>query len=690
MKIGPYEIQGSLGRGATGTVFRARAPSGEEVAVKLLAKLDARSHARFERERRLLGTFTAREGFVPLLDSGTTPDGPYLVMPIVPGGTLRERLEKGALGIEETLALGRSLAAALARAHERGVIHRDLKPENVLFTAEGQPLVADLGLGKHFDLAAPGASQSVALSRSGEVRGTVGYMPTEQIEDARSVGPEADAFALGAILYECLAGGPAFSGGTVLELIAKVTSGKKEPLARARPDAPRWLVAVVERALATAAGDRFADGAALLEALSKKSVRPSDRRFAVLSVGLLLVGLALATYFLSRPKTDAERARARREAAESGHVPAMVELGCALATGQGEPKDLTEAARWFRKAAEAGDAGAMARLGSMLESGHGMPKDEAEAIRWYRGAAAAGDTRAMTNLGALLAEGRGVPKDEAAAFEWYRKAAALGNPIALFNLGYCYEKGQGVTANETEALRTYREGAATGDADCMTNLGRMLEEGRGGEKNETEAVSWFRKSATAGNARAMYRLGVMLGEGRGTLQDESASAYWIRVAAEGGIPSAMLELGRMLAQGRGMAKDDAAAASWFRKASDAGNTFAMTNLGAMLETGRGVTKNETEAGEWYRKAAIVGEPMAMTNLGLMLEQGRGMAKDDVEAVSWFRRAAAARNPVAMYNLGFMLERGSDTDKEEALGWYRKAAELGHESARAALQRLQRN
>ena len=301
VKIGPYEVLGELGRGGMGVVYRARSSPGEEVAVKLLVKTDPEKLARFERERRLLGTFTAREGFVPLLDAGKTSEGPYLVMPLVPGGTLRDRLARGALGIEETLALGRALAAALGRAHTRGIVHRDVKPENVLYTAEGTPLLADLGLAKHFTAGVPGASQSVSLSLRGKLRGTVGYMSPEQVNDAKMVGPRADVFALGAVLHECLAGRPAFAGESPLELLANLASGTREPLRNARPDAPRWLADVVDRALAHDPADRFADGIELGRALGGQGARPRVRWprlvtvLAVLAVGgVVAAGVVLA------------------------------------------------------------------------------------------------------------------------------------------------------------------------------------------------------------------------------------------------------------------------------------------------------------------------------------------------------------------------------------------------------------
>ncbi|MEZ0230969.1 MAG: protein kinase [Planctomycetota bacterium] len=299
MKIGAYEILDQLGRGGMGVVHRARSPRGEDVAIKILSKRDPDTLARFERERRLLGQFTAREGFVPLLDAGVSPEGFfYLVMPLVPGGTLRSRLAKGRLALDETLALGRALAEALGRAHERGIVHRDLKPENVLFTAEGRPLVVDLGLAKHFRTDTPGASQSAQISALGTLRGTAGYMPPEQMSDARSAGPAADVFALGAILYECLTGDRAFAGESVLEVISKASEGRFDPIRSARPEVPVWFAAVVEKCLAPHLEERYADAGVLRRALERphRTSRP-----LVVAVGALGVGaLAVVALALSR------------------------------------------------------------------------------------------------------------------------------------------------------------------------------------------------------------------------------------------------------------------------------------------------------------------------------------------------------------------------------------------------------
>ncbi len=311
MRIGDYEVLEEVGRGGAGQVFRARSAGGEVVAVKVvpLAKGDARE--RFEREARMLATLGQEDGFVPFVASGTTPSGCFLVMPFLAGGTLRARLQDGPLPVADAVAIVRTLAAAMGRAHAKAIVHRDLKPENVLFTESGQPLVADVGLAKHVHLTdAPGATQSVLLSRSQEVRGTVGYMAPEQAGDSRDATPAADVFALGAILHECVTGAPAFTGGTALEVLARAQMGEVTPLRRLRRDAPAWLEAVVARALARDPKARFADGSALAAALDPDAARARGGRRVVLVVGLAALVVAAVVAALGAARALDGRSRA--------------------------------------------------------------------------------------------------------------------------------------------------------------------------------------------------------------------------------------------------------------------------------------------------------------------------------------------------------------------------------------------
>jgi serine/threonine-protein kinase len=297
VRLGAYELGPEIGRGGAGSVFRARAQDGRDVAVKMLIRPTPEAVARFGRERRILSLLGPQEGFVPLIDEGESPQGPWFAMPFLGGGSLRDKLKRGPLAIDETLALARALASAMARAHGRGLVHRDLKPENVLFTSKGEPLVADLGLAKHFSREAPGASRSVSLTKDGELRGTAGYMAPEQIDSAREAGPQADVFAIGAILYECLAGHPAFEGDSITEVLARVATSSYLAIRIERPDAPRWLARAIDRALRADARARWKDAGALLAVLEAGPRGSGGAAVAVAAVVLLSAGAAL---FLSR------------------------------------------------------------------------------------------------------------------------------------------------------------------------------------------------------------------------------------------------------------------------------------------------------------------------------------------------------------------------------------------------------
>ncbi|HZU99612.1 MAG TPA: serine/threonine-protein kinase [Planctomycetota bacterium] len=290
MGLDSYEILAEVGRGGVGVVYKARGPHGM-VAIKLLQRGAGPDLASFERERRLHETLGEKEGFVPFVESGDSPKGPYLVMPFLAGGTLRARLEAGPLPVEETVALGQALASALGRAHRLGIVHRDLKPENILHADGGEPLVADLGLAKYF-VRDEGGRSRISITLEGAFKGTAGYMPREQMSDAKSVDARADVFALGAILYECLAGRPAFPGQTALESMTLVDQGKFEPLATARPDAPGWLVAAIERAIARDAEARFPDARGLQAALEEGEAAADRRRALAVTGALLAVALA--------------------------------------------------------------------------------------------------------------------------------------------------------------------------------------------------------------------------------------------------------------------------------------------------------------------------------------------------------------------------------------------------------------
>ena len=225
-RVGPYEIRGLLGRGGMGSVYRASDTRlGREVAIKALPPAfagDPDRLARFEREARTLASLN--HAHIATLHGVEQSNGqPLLVMELVPGETLAERIARGPLPVPEALSLLGQVAEALDAAHERGVVHRDLKPANVKVTPEGRVKVLDFGLAKALatDGDTPAASELPTLTATGTVVGTTAYMSPEQARGL-PVDRRTDLWAFGCVLYEALTGRRAFPGSTVSDTIAAI------------------------------------------------------------------------------------------------------------------------------------------------------------------------------------------------------------------------------------------------------------------------------------------------------------------------------------------------------------------------------------------------------------------------------------------------------------------------------------
>jgi serine/threonine protein kinase len=267
-RFGNYELLEELSQGDTARVFRGRGADGRDVAVKVYTGRAQDDFARFKREQRILLTLGAVAGFVPFVELGESPNGPYIVMPFLKGGSLREPLEDGPLDIEISISLGIRLSQTLGTAHEQGIVHRDMKPENVLFDAQRIAFVADLGLAKHFRRDVMGASQSLSVSDADDVLGTVGYMAPEQIL-GEPVSPATDVFSLGAILHECFTGRPVFAGDNSFGLGQRILDARFDRICSIREDVPVGVASVVETALSRDPAQRYKDGKDFARALAR-------------------------------------------------------------------------------------------------------------------------------------------------------------------------------------------------------------------------------------------------------------------------------------------------------------------------------------------------------------------------------------------------------------------------------------
>jgi serine/threonine-protein kinase len=238
-RLGPYEIRAKIGEGGMGAVYRAVDPRlGREVAIKVLPAAfvgDPERRARFEREAKLLAALN-HPNIAQLYGVEEGPAGTLaLVMELVEGTQLDDRLAAGALPVDEALAIAGEIAAALADAHDKGIVHRDLKPQNVRLTPGGSVKVLDFGLAKALDATTSGSS-SETLARSptlmnsptlagatelGVILGTAAYMSPEQAR-GRPIDRRADVWAFGCVLFEMLTGERLFSGETATDTLAAV------------------------------------------------------------------------------------------------------------------------------------------------------------------------------------------------------------------------------------------------------------------------------------------------------------------------------------------------------------------------------------------------------------------------------------------------------------------------------------
>jgi TPR repeat protein len=169
-------------------------------------------------------------------------------------------------------------------------------------------------------------------------------------------------------------------------------------------------------------------------------------------------------------RENAEMVRMMTEAAEQGHAPVPVLLGCMYALGQGVPQSGALAAEWYRKAADQGDAYAQCELGCMYKQGdEGVPQSDVFAVKWWRKAADQGDAQAQCNLGIMYHEGMGgLPQSDALAVKWYRKAAGQGDAQAQFDLGFMYNQGRGgLRQSDVLAVKWWRKAADQGHVDAL-------------------------------------------------------------------------------------------------------------------------------------------------------------------------------------------------------------------------------
>lgn len=274
--IGRYEIVEELGRGAMGSVFKAKDPAvGRIVALKTIhttALEGAQSEeyrTRFYREARASGVL-AHPGIVPVFDVGEDQGAPFLVMEFVEGRTLGEAIKKGErFTLDRVCEIGQQIAEALGYAHRQRVIHRDIKPANILMTSKEvygseRPRITDFGIAK---------LASSDITTTGQLLGTPSFMPPEQFTGSPIDG-RADLFSLGVILYSLATGEQPFPGETMTAVSYKVVYTEPVPPAKLNPAIPGRIEAVILKCLAKSPADRYQTGEELAQDLAAVRTSP--------------------------------------------------------------------------------------------------------------------------------------------------------------------------------------------------------------------------------------------------------------------------------------------------------------------------------------------------------------------------------------------------------------------------------
>ena len=298
-RLGVYQVQSRIGAGGMGEVYRARDTKlGRNVAIKILPRVftaDTDRQARFNREARMLAALN--HPHIGAIYGFEESDGVRaLVLELVEGPTLADRIARGPLPIPEALSIARQIAEALDAAHEKGIIHRDLKPANIKITPDGDVKVLDFGLAKAAtgDVPMPDLTQSPTMTvdgtREGIILGTAAYMSPEQAR-GQTVDKRTDVWAFGCVLYEMLTGRMAFGGATLSDTLAAVI--EREPDWQALPSStPAAIHKLLRRCLTKPVGRRLRDiGDAVFDLESASAADESVRTAA--------------------PATDRKRFRAR-------------------------------------------------------------------------------------------------------------------------------------------------------------------------------------------------------------------------------------------------------------------------------------------------------------------------------------------------------------------------------------------
>jgi serine/threonine protein kinase len=716
-----------------GSVLLGREPkSGQAVAIKVLHERDPELLARFAREAEVMSKIQDPR-VVRALDAGLHEGQPYLVLEFCPGQDLAAYLKtRGTLEPDQAVELLAGIGRGLMAAHEVGALHRDLKPANVLIDSKGQPKVTDFGLAHQ----AQGKLRTHSLTQSGVILGTPAYMAPEQMHDARRADARSDVYALGVILYECLAGERPFGTGPTLAIMQRVIEGERKPLPATLP---AGLREVVDCAMALDPADRFNDARSFVAALEEFS---ADLRSATgsntkgLLVGVLLfgvlvgVGLLLGTLLLRVTATPSNTPAAlppeppRTDESPAPEPPRPDESPSSVATPSRSPRapaPVRDDLRFCRAslaevrlAADAGNLAATTELGIRLSAGRGVPPNRDRGVELLSEAARLGDRRAMVEfaraLGSAKAARKGLPQEARAWLEQARQAGsaqagillarmdkdptgyqealaggrrdlAAGDPEAYLALvGVAYQSGDLDLAREV-----IREGTRHGIPHAFAMRGRFNRARWKPCRADFErAVTFHEPEGLCGLARLLLEQVSPSEEERDKAEELLAEAE--RMDFAGAKVERLLELWRV---GKVKAWSKRASAL-LRQPRESLHPWQWGDMGLHLagvlpEVPRRLQgKIQTLALRALKRAGPAKslDPRVTSEFGVALYLGmntKDKKKAHASAMPYFERAAGEGNPPACHAFGLALATGDGAQRNVAKGllFLEEAGQQGH-------------
>jgi serine/threonine-protein kinase len=332
-RIGDYEILGELGRGGMGVVYKAsQAALGRLVALKMVleGRVGPEALTRFRAEAVAVARLK-HPNIVQIYDVGAEQGRPYFSLEFVDGGSLAQQIAGQPQPTRHAAQVIETLARAMDYAHQQGIVHRDLKPGNILLASDGTPKITDFGLAKHLE-------STDSDTKTGAILGTPSYIAPEQAVAKKDVGPPADIYALGAILYEMLTGRPPFKGETPMDTMLQVVSDEVVPPTLLNMKVPRDLETICLRCLQKEPAKRYRSAGALAddlhrfqagEAITARPVGTGERFWrwcrrrpavaALLLTVMLVTGFGMAGVFWQWRRAEANFAEAveQRQRAEA-------------------------------------------------------------------------------------------------------------------------------------------------------------------------------------------------------------------------------------------------------------------------------------------------------------------------------------------------------------------------------------